>query len=334
MAVELSRPMVGQHPSIRRVLDIVGKVAGTDSTVLILGESGTGKELVARAIHEASPRAAKSLVPVNCGAIPGELLESELFGHVKGAFTGATNSRQGRFELAQFGSIFLDEIGEMSPLLQVKLLRVLQERTFEPVGGTRPVEVDVRIIAATNKDLEEEVAAGRFREDLYYRLNVVPVRLPPLRERRSDVPLLVEFFNARLATRKGRSVAGFDDAAMVRMIAYDWPGNVRELENIVERMSVFCTDEMVQVDDLPPKILEGGASTISASPSSSLLDLPEDGVDLRELLMNLEDHLIRQALERTDWNKNRAAALLRMNRTTLVEKLKKRDMLNPREEEA
>jgi transcriptional regulator with GAF, ATPase, and Fis domain len=322
--------MVGRHPAIQRVLDIVGKVAGTDSTVLILGESGTGKELVARAIHEASPRAAKALVPVNCGAIPPNLLESELFGHVKGAFTGAIHSRQGRFELAHLGTIFLDEIGEMSALLQVKLLRVLQERTFEPVGGTRPIEVDVRIIAATNKDLEVEVEDARFREDLYYRLNVVPIRLPPLRERRSDIPLLVDHFNRRLAERKGRSVAGFSDGALERLMAYDWPGNVRELENIVERLSVFCMDEVVQADDLPPKILQG--TPARNEPSQGLMELPDDGLDLREMLTNLEDHLIRQALERTDWNKNRAAALLRMNRTTLVEKLKKRDMLNPREE--
>ena len=312
---------------MQRIARLIDKVAKTDSTVLILGESGTGKEVVARAIHEISPRVKKSMVPVNCGAIPADLLESELFGHVKGAFTGALHARQGRFELANFGSIFLDEIGEMSPILQVKLLRVIQERSFEPVGGTRPMDVDVRIIAATNKDLEKEVAAGRFREDLFYRLNVVPISLPALRERRSDIPLLLEHFNARLARTRHRSVSGFTPAAMDKLMGYGWPGNVRELENLVERLTVFCADEVVDVGDLPPKVAEGR----TVSKSEFVHDLPEDGLDVREMLATLEDRLIRQALERTDWNKNRAAALLRMNRTTLVEKLKKRGWMSPDE---
>ena len=311
---------------MRRVLKLVDKVAPTDSSVLVLGESGTGKELIARALHERSDRAGRALVPINCGAIPENLLESELFGHVKGAFTGASNPRAGRFELADGGTVFLDEIGEMSPQLQVKLLRVLQERCFEPVGGTRTIHVDVRIIAATNRDLEEEVAAKRFREDLYYRLNVVELSLPPLRRRRSDVPALIEFFNARLGATRHRSVAGFTEPAMARMVAYDWPGNVRELENVVERLSVFCTDETVEEGDLPDKLLKR-----QAQKDDLPVDLPEEGLDLRALLTNLEDRLVRQALERTGWNKNQAAALLRMNRTTLVEKLKKRGMLNPDE---
>jgi len=327
---ELSRPMVGEDPAIQRVLRLIEKVAKTDSTVLILGESGTGKEVVARAIHELSPRVKKSMVPVNCGAIPANLLESELFGHVKGAFTGAMHSREGRFELAHNGTIFLDEIGEMSAILQVKLLRVIQERAFEPVGGTRPVEVDVRIVAATNKDLEAEVAAGRFREDLFYRLNVVPVTLPPLRERAGDVPLLLEHFNKKLATTRKRAVKGYSDEALQKLCEYGWPGNVRELENMVERLTVFCMDEIVQIEDLPPKVAEGRA--VKAPPKDAFAqDLPEDGLDLREMLTTLEDRLIKQALERTEWNKNRAATLLRMNRTTLVEKLKKRGWMAPDE---
>ena len=322
----LARPLVGDDPAMRRVFHVVGKVAPTDSSVLILGESGTGKELVARAIHHQSHRRARPLVPINCGAIPENLLESELFGHVRGAFTGASNARQGRFELAEGGTVFLDEIGEMSPLLQVKLLRVLQERCFEPVGATRTVHVDVRVVAATHRNLEIEVAEGRFREDLYYRLNVVELHLPALRERRSDIPRLIEYFNARLADTRRRSVAGFSPAVHQRLLDYAWPGNVRELENIVERLSVFCCDEMVELEDLPPKMLKD-----SAAPDELAWELPEDGLDLRGVLSSLEERLIRQALERTGWNKNQAAALLQMNRTTLVEKLKKRGMLSPDE---
>ena len=307
-----------------RVLKLVDKVAPTDTSVLVLGESGTGKELIARALHERSDRAGKPLVPINCGAIPENLLESELFGHVKGAFTGAATARAGRFEVADGGTIFLDEIGEMSPQLQVKLLRVLQERCFEPVGGTRTLHVDVRVVAATNRDLEVEVAENRFREDLYYRLNVVELSLPPLRRRRSDIPRLIEFFNERLAEPRRRSVAGFSGSAMTRLTAYDWPGNVRELENVVERLSVFCMDETVEEEDLPDKLLKRHGRKDDLP-----VDLPEEGLDLRALLATLEDRLVRQALERTGWNKNQAAALLRMNRTTLVEKLKKRGMLNP-----
>ena len=309
---------------MRRILRIVGKVAPTESSVLVLGESGTGKELIARAIHEMSGRRSKPLVPINCGAIPANLLESELFGHVKGAFTGATGNRAGRFEMAHGGTIFLDEIGELSLPLQVKLLRVLQERSFEPVGGTRTIDVDVRVVAATNKDLEREVAEGRFREDLYYRLNVVEVHLPALRDRRSDVPRLLEFFNERLSKTRGRKVSGFTDDAMSRLLNYRWPGNVRELENIVERLTVFCDGELVELEDLPRKILDnrGGGDDLP-------LNLPDEGLDLKKLLSDIEERLIRQALQRTGWNKNRAASLLQMNRTTLVEKLKKRDMLNP-----
>lgn len=323
----LSRPIVGEDPAMLRVFKLIDKVASTDTSVLVLGESGTGKELIARALHEKSDRANRKLVPINCGAIPENLLESELFGHVKGAFTGANASRVGRFEMADRGTIFLDEIGEMSLHLQVKLLRVLQEQSFEPVGGTRTVNVDVRVIAATNKNLEKEVAEGRFREDLYYRLNVVELNLPSLRQRRSDIPRLIRFFNERMAVKKKRAIAGIDDAALERLMNYAWPGNVRELENVVERLTVFCMDEMVELDDLPEKIIARNAPIGEFS-----LNLPEEGLDLRAMLNSLEERLIRQALERTKWNKNQAASLLQMNRTTLVEKLKKRGMSKPETE--
>lgn len=319
----LSRPLIGEEPALKKVLKLVTKVAVTDSSVLILGESGTGKELIARAVHEKSPRINKPFVPINCGAIPENLLESELFGHVKGAFTGANQNRAGRFELADGGTIFLDEIGEMPMLLQVKLLRVLQERSFEPVGGSRSVSVDVRVVAATNKNLEEEVEAGRFREDLYYRLNVVELSLPSLRRRQADIPLLCTYFNDKLEATKGRSVASFSPEAMNKLKSYAWPGNVRELENIVERLSVFCMGEAVEVDDLPEKLLR------SRSKVASNYDLPDEGVDLRQMVNDLEETMLRQALEKTGWNKNKAAVLLNMNRTTLVEKLKKRNMLSP-----
>jgi len=325
---KLSRPLIGDDPAIKRVLKMVQKVAPTDSSVLVLGESGTGKELIARALHELSPRASKPMIPINCGAIPENLLESELFGHVKGAFTGASQTRSGRFELAQGGTIFLDEIGEMSPILQVKLLRVLQERCIEPVGGSKMIDVDVRVVAATNKDLEERVSEGLFREDLYYRLNVVELNLPALRERKSDIPELIRFFNTRLRETRRRGINGISDAALEKLTKYRWPGNVRELENVVERLSVFCMDEVVDLDDLPAKILSPKSSN-----SDMPLDLPEDGVDLRAMLSQLEERLIKQALERTGWNKNKAASLLRMNRTTLVEKLKKRGLLNRDEDE-
>ena len=321
----LSRPLIGEEPSLKKVLRLVGKVAETDSSVLILGESGTGKELIARAVHEKSPRIHKPFVPINCGAIPENLLESELFGHVKGAFTGANQNRAGRFEIADGGTIFLDEIGEMPMLLQVKLLRVLQERSFEPVGGSKAVNVDVRVVAATNKDLELEVEEGRFREDLYYRLNVVELSLPPLRRRQGDIPLLCDYFNQRLEASRGRSVSAFTPEAMDKLKKYRWPGNVRELENVVERLSVFCMGEAVEVDDLPEKLLRPTKSKQSG------FDLPDEGVDLRQLLNDLEESMLRQALEKTGWNKNKAATLLNMNRTTLVEKLKKRNMLSPEE---
>ncbi|MCK9263327.1 MAG: sigma-54 dependent transcriptional regulator [Deltaproteobacteria bacterium] len=320
--------IIGTSDKMQKVFSLIDKVASTDSTVLILGESGTGKELVARALHYNSPRAQNPFVPVNCGAIPEELLESELFGHEKGAFTGAFRARIGRFELAHTGSIFLDEVSEMSPNLQVKLLRVIQEREFERVGGIKSIRTDLRIIAATNRNLEEEVEQGRFREDLYYRLNVIPLDLPPLRERDEDVPLLVKHFLAKYGKDKNPALKGFGKKAMGLLMQYKWPGNVRELENLVERMLVLCDGTEVELEDLPEKILAGCAQASSSLPC---IDLPESGIDLSTAVSEFEKNIIIQALNRSNWVKNRAAKLLNVNRTTLVEKIKKQKLQKPAE---
>lgn len=319
--------IVGQSDEILAVMDLIARVADSDSTVMINGESGTGKELVARAIHFDSSRANKPLIPVNCGAIPADLLESELFGHVKGAFTGAIGNRIGRFELAHGGTIFLDEIGEMSPALQVKLLRVIQERSFEPVGSTKTVEVDVRIIAATNIDLEVAVATGRFREDLFYRLNVIPVKIPALRDRKSDIPLLLHHFVQQFNKSKNRNLQGFSPEAMDLLFNYSWPGNVRELENLVERLSILKGSGIVQVSDLPEKYQS--RKFVASSQSSALI--PDTGIDFNSAVDAYENALILQALEVTGWNRNQAAQLLRLNRTTLVEKIKKKGLRPPEE---
>jgi len=321
---------IGESPAVARLIKIIEKVAITDNTVLITGESGTGKELIARAIHNNSHRSHKPLVILNCGAIPGELLESELFGHEKGAFTGAHRSRIGRFEMADGGSIFLDEIGDMSPDLQVKLLRALQEQTFERVGGTRSILVDIRIIAATNKNLINSIREGKFREDLYYRLNVIPIQVPPLRDRKSDIPLLIDYFMKRLNGRRRRDLKAksFSDDAMHALMHYEWPGNIRELENLIARVSVLVEGDVIQIDDLPEKI-RGNClgSQIITEPSSF-----PDGVSFNEAVENFQKNLILQALKQTNWVKAKAAELLKMNRTTLVEKIKKMK-LDTREEE-
>jgi DNA-binding NtrC family response regulator len=321
--------LVGTSRAMQEVFRLIHKVAPTDSTVLILGESGTGKELVARAIHHQSPRREFPLVPVNCGAIPSELLESELFGHEKGAFTGAVRTRVGRFELAQGGTIFLDEIGDMPPMLQVKILRVLQEHAFERVGGTRTIEVDLRVLAATNQDLASAVRAGEFREDLYYRLNVVPIEVPPLRERRSDIPLLCDFFLERLAQQKGLERKELHPAVSERFLRYSWPGNVRELENLLERLVVLAEGEVIGPEALPAK-LEGEEPLPESEEGEGLpaVELPPGGLSLKATLEQLERRLIAQALERSGGIKAQAAALLGLNRTTLVQKLKK--LGNPR----
>ena len=309
----------GISEPVRQVLDLVRKVAGTDSTILLLGESGTGKELIARAIHYNSKRADRILVPVNCSALPAELLESELFGHVRGAYTGAHVERSGRFETANRGTIFLDEIGELSPPLQAKLLRVLQDQSFMPVGGTKSVNVDVRVIAATNKDLDQEIAAGRFRQDLYFRLNVIPIHLPPLRSRMDDVPVLAEHFLRKWNRKTGRDLPGFRPEAMEAMMRYSWPGNVRELENLVERLVVLKSEGWFEKSDLPKAMQERGAIRITAG-----VDFGSDGIDFQEATAALQDHLIAHAMALAKGNKSRAAALLGLKRTTLIEMLKRR----------
>jgi DNA-binding NtrC family response regulator len=315
--------LVGASTPMLDLMELVERVADTESTVLITGESGTGKELVARAIHFNSGRAERPFVTVNCGAIPEELLESELFGHVRGAFTNAVASREGRFTVAHGGTIFLDEIGDMSPTLQVKLLRVLQDRTFEPVGSSQTQRVDVRVVAATNQDLATAIREKRFREDLFYRLNVIQIETPPLRARKSDVPLLVQHFLKRLHEEKGAGPCTIAPQALARLAAHDWPGNVRELENTMERLVVLKGTGEIGLEDLPPALR---AESAGASASAATPKLPPEGLSLSEAVDRFESELIRQALEQTHWNKNQAAKLLGTNRTTLLEKIKKRGL--------
>ncbi|MGD8757444.1 MAG: sigma-54 dependent transcriptional regulator [Deltaproteobacteria bacterium] len=315
---------IGDSKPIQKVFELIEKVADTDSTVLITGESGTGKELIAKAIHYNSYRRDNPMVVINCGAIPEELLESELFGHEKGAFTGAHKMRVGRFELANGGTIFLDEIGDMSPNLQVKLLRVLQEQKFERVGGTRTLEIDVRIIAATNKNLINAVNRGTFRQDLYYRLNVIPIKVPPLRHRKSDIPLLIDFFFKRIDPRKRNGISGFSSDAGEALVAYDWPGNVRELENMVERMSILANGDQVELEDVPESI-KGKGSKIEAVE----VTIPKDGIVFDQAVEEYEKKLILEALNETNWVKTKAAKLLNINRTTLIEKMKKKKLAKP-----
>ena len=313
--------IVGHSDSLRATLDTVRKVADSDATVLVLGESGAGKELVARAIHYNSPRAARAFVAVNCGAIPEELLESELFGHVRGAFTGALRDRIGRFTAANGGTLFLDEIGDMSPQLQTKLLRALQEREFEPVGSSRTERVDVRIVAATNQNLPELIKARRFREDLYFRLAVVPIEVPPLRQRREDIPLLVRHF-LELHRRTYPELQGVTEAAQKRMVEYDWPGNVRQLQGLIERLAILRRSGWIDESDLPAEIM--GPSRERPS-----VELPPTGVDFEALVASFEEDLILRALDATDGNKNRAAQLLNLKRTTLVEKIRSKGIRTP-----
>jgi sigma-54 specific flagellar transcriptional regulator A len=309
-------------------------VAKSDATVLILGESGTGKEVVARNLHYHSSRRSKPFVPINCGAIPGELLESELFGHEKGAFTGAISARQGRFEMAEGGTLFLDEIGDMPMSMQVKLLRVLQERTFERVGGTKLINADVRIVAATHRNLEEMIKEGKFREDLYYRLQVFPIEMPPLRARMDDIPLLINELIARLE-HENRGSVRFTPSAVMALCQYKWPGNVRELSNLIERMVIMHPYGVVDVQDLPEKFRPAGAihheekQTAQFDPHLAPMEpivstrLPREGIDLKEHISNLECSLIKQALDESGGVVAHAAKRLNMRRTTLVEKLRK-----------
>lgn len=355
----------GNSASMIRIRKLIAQVAESEATVLILGESGTGKEVVANALHDASLRSAKPFVPINCGAIPAELLESELFGHEKGAFTGALNARQGRFEMAEGGTLFLDEIGDMPLSMQVKLLRVLQERTFERVGGNKTLHCDVRIIAATHRHLEEEIRHNRFREDLFYRLNVFPIELPPLKHRTDDIPVLIEDLITRMA-QTNRGFVKLTSNALATLMHYEWPGNVRELANLIERLAIIYPKSQVDVDDLPEKFKQHRIENANIDASISIVEIPEDeikvrprivenltgttssemhdlmrhheyvpetttqlpeeGIDLKEYLNTMELDLIRQALDECNGVVAHAAKRLNMRRTTLVEKLRKFDL--------
>lgn len=304
--------IIGRSASMQAVFQLIQTIAPTTSTVLVTGESGTGKELVARAIHFNSTRKDRPFVALNCGALPETLLESELFGHVRGAFTGADSNKKGLIEVAEKGTIFLDEIGDMSPMMQVKLLRVLQERKFRRLGGTEEINADIRIIAATNRDLTELVAEGRFRDDLFYRINVIPVRLPPLRERTEDIPLLSEHFLAKYAAQMGRPLSGMSPEAMGRLQAYTWPGNIRELENAIERAVALESGPVVEAGSLPEHVLSG-ALPATVGPVGSDTPLPASGFDLEKHVAEIEREYIAEALRRAGGVKGRAAELLGMS---------------------
>lgn len=347
--------MIGETRIMRNLFDLITKVSEDDyATVLIRGESGTGKELVAKAIHLHSSRKAHNFVPVNCAAIPDDLLESELFGYTRGAFTGATQNKIGRIEYADGGTLFLDEIGDMKPSLQAKLLRVLQEREFEPVGGIKATPVDTRVVAATHCDLEQLVAEGKFREDLYYRLSVIPLQIPPLKERKEDIPILLDAFLEMHAIKRGRKKFTLSMDVMSALFSYDWKGNVRELENLVQQMSVLCSGKEIQLEDLPERLLidfdlanvdydlmnEILSGISSRDGETEMLPLPqqlrsilptlndwqEGQIDFNELINDYESQLIVKAMKMTGGNKKEAAKLLNLKRTTLLEKIKKKDL--------
>ncbi|MEI6208998.1 MAG: sigma-54 dependent transcriptional regulator [Desulfuromonadales bacterium] len=315
------RTTIGRSPQMENVFETVRKVADTEASVLITGESGTGKELIARSIHAGSGRAARPFVAINCAAIPRDLLESELFGHVKGAFTGAIKDKTGKFQLAEGGTLFLDEVGELPLELQPKLLRALQERVIEPVGGTKEQRLDVRVVAATNLDIEKAIADGVFREDLYYRLSVIPIHLPPLRQRRDDIPLLLRHFCAK----HGAPQVTFDKLSQTTLSDYGWPGNVRELENLVERLLIMRNSDTITCDDLPDKIRCGGAATGSSTRSNSVINLPDEGYSLEQL----EREVVVQALERNQWNQTAASRFLRIPRHTLIYRMEKYEIASP-----
>ena len=333
--------IIGNSQGIRDVFGIVEKAAASDSTVMIFGESGTGKELIARALHQNSKRENKPFIAVNCGAIPHELLESELFGYEKGAFTGASHTRIGRLELANEGTVFLDEIGDMSVALQVKLLRVLAEQEIDRLGGTKPVKVNVRFITATHRNIEDAIKEGKFREDLYYRLNIIPIVIPPLRDRESDIPLLVQHFLKKCNENQDQQAKVISDETIQILANYSWPGNIRELGNFIERMVVLSVGDNITPRDLPEKVL-GEVPRESLPPmekpgcefsptemlqnglkQSFFIGLPEGGINLKNAVEEFERGLITEALEKTNWVKNKAAGLLELNRTTLVEKIRK-----------
>jgi two-component system NtrC family response regulator len=318
------RTIIGNSPQMEKVFGIVRKVADTEASVLITGESGTGKELVARSIHGLSGRGSGPFVAINCAAIPRELLESELFGHVKGAFTGAVKDKAGRFQMADGGTLFLDEVGELPVELQPKLLRALQERTVVPVGGTREQKLDVRVVAATNLDMERALTDGTFREDLYYRLAVIPIHLPPLRERNADIPLLLKYFCAK---HGGERVA-CDSKTLAALASYAWPGNVRELENTVERLLIMRNGDILTMEDLPDKIRYGSIPAHASTPSA-VINLPADGYSLEQL----EREVVVEALERNLWNQAAAARFLRIPRHTLIYRMEKYGITPPEKSE-
>ena len=333
--------IIGNSQEIRDVFGVVEKAATSESTVMIFGESGTGKELIARALHQNSKRESKPFIAVNCGAIPHELLESELFGYEKGAFTGASHTRIGRLELANEGTVFLDEIGDMPAALQVKLLRVLAEQEIDRLGGCKPVKVNVRFITATHRNIEDAIKEGKFREDLYYRLNIIPIVIPPLRDRKSDIPLLVQHFLKKCNENQDQQAKVISDETIQILANYSWPGNIRELGNFIERMVVLSVGDNITPRDLPEKVLGEvprenlppmEKSGCELSPTEMLqnglkqsffIGLPEGGINLKNAVEEFERGLITEALEKTNWVKNKAAGLLELNRTTLVEKIKK-----------
>jgi sigma-54 dependent transcriptional regulator, flagellar regulatory protein len=316
------KDLIGQSERMQRIFRLVEKVADSDSTIIIQGETGTGKGLIAKAIHEHSYRKDKPFVQINCGAIPENLLESELFGHVKGAFTGAVAAKPGKFEIANGGTIFLDEIGDMSHDLQVKLLKVLEESEFERVGGCQTIKTDVRIIAATHRDLDAAVENGTFREDLYYRLVVIPLTLPPLRDRKSDIPLLIAHFLDRLNQKKHTQVKGISEKAMELMIAHSWPGNVRELKNMMERLVVLTQEGEIYPRDLPQKL----RTAPSEAPSISDVEVSDEGICLNTAVSDFEKSLISQSMKIANGVKKNAAKLLNIKRTTLIEKIKRHNL--------
>ena len=311
--------IVGESTSMKEIFDIIERIADSDTTIIINGETGTGKGLIAKAIHQRSHRHNGPFVQINCGAISEGLLESELFGHVKGAFTGALSDKPGKFEQARGGTIFLDEIGDMSPDLQVKVLRVLEENEFERVGGLQTIKADARIITATHRDLENEVQKGQFREDLFYRLYVIPVVLAPLKDRKSDIPLLIDYFVENICRAKGRSPVEIAPETLTFLLDHPWPGNIRELRNLIERLVVLNESGTIIPEELPENI-RGGVSHKAYQPQ---IEIYADGVDFNTAVTEYEKDLILQALKKTNWVKNRAAELLQIKRTTLVEKIKR-----------
>jgi sigma-54 dependent transcriptional regulator, flagellar regulatory protein len=316
--VESYYGIIGRSKNIMNIFNVINKVADCDTTILINGETGTGKGLLAESIHKKSNRRDNSFIKINCGAIPDHLLESELFGHEKGSFTGATNSKPGKFEMADGGTIFLDEIGDMTYDLQVKVLRVLEEGEFERIGGCKTIKTNVRIIAATHRNLKKEVKNGNFREDLYYRLYVIPVMIPSLKDRASDIPLLISHFLKDQNTKTNKTVYTMSKSAMERLLNYTWPGNIRELKNVVERIVVLNDSGCIEDEELPNSIMDAGNEI-----EFPAMAMSEDGICLNTAVTEFEKKLITQSLEKTKWVKNKAAKLLHLNRTTLVEKIKR-----------